>query len=181
MFPIAVVVHPCYWKFHVHGCQEVVRRELRWLVQVLFLLESLHTLWILGLLQEMYILGILVWREEERILQNHRPRPEWSYSSYQLLPCARTMRVRKLSQVDWFCTVIQSSEDILAGSVLGAHTRECTSCELTLFSILYPWSFLPRLVHYHSGLDWKLHTNLRLLLRNWADLRSEWFGIRVLC
>ena len=41
------------------------------------------------------------------------------------------------------------------------------SCEFTLFSILVFVRFL--------------HTSLRLLRRHWADLRSEWSGMKVLC
>ena len=84
------------FKLQVHGYKEVGRRELRWLVQLMFLLESLHTLWDCGSARRMYILSILEY------LQNHRPCPEWCCSTYQFPPCARTMRVRKLSQVDWF-------------------------------------------------------------------------------
>ena len=73
-----------------------------------------------------------------------------------------------------------------AGSVLGAHINEFTSCEFKLFGIsLFTFFYLlrtfPRLVLSHSALDRTLHTSLRLLHRYWPDLLSAWFGMRVVC
>ena len=70
-----------------------------------FFQEFMHKLWIVGLLAEVCVLGILGWD-----LQNRRPRQVWSCSSTQPIPSTRTKRVRKPLWIEQSRTVIRSLE-----------------------------------------------------------------------
>ena len=116
--------------FQVHGCQEVVGP---------FTVPP-------GIAAHALDLGSARGNEDSQhpwgeSSKNHRPRADWPCSSYQLLPCARTKRVRKtLVSLTGFCTMIRSSEDVLAicfqmsAVSLESVQKEFTSCEFTLFS-----------------------------------------------
>ena len=112
------------FRFQVRGCQILVWREIQWLVQQLFLQESLHKLWIVGLPRSVY--------SRHTGMASRRVR---SCISYQPIPGTRTMRVCKPLWIELSRTVIRSPDcffcKLFPDARHGENTKEFGSSEIT--------------------------------------------------
>ena len=90
----------------------------------MFFRDLLQRLWIVGLLEKACILGIMEWSA-----QNRRPRQLEFCSSYQLIPCAGTMRVHKRLS-DSHSKSWLFSRKLFPDTCLGENTKSFTSSDL---------------------------------------------------
>ena len=154
--------------------------ELQWLVQKLFHQDLMQRLWIVGLLGKVFVLCIMEWSG-----QNRRPRQVEFCGSYQLIPCAGTMRVRKVlvnrNVSDSDSKSWMFSFKLFPDTSLGEDTKSCTPCDFTLVvttPLVTDSFFLVPFLPLSSRI---VHTNSKLLRQYWADLQNEWFETRARC
>ena len=120
------------FQVQVHGCQEVVRREYRRLVKLLFHLELLHGLWVCTWVQKLSA----CWSETSKAIVHVLNGLEAHAIICRLRERCKLAHFRKLTGLD----AIRSSPDfpvICYQTPTGAleHILKNNSCEFALFSI----------------------------------------------
>ena len=139
------------------------------MVQLLFLLESLHTLWILGLPEEMCIIGMLVGEISKTIV--HVRNGLVAHTSFYPVPeRCEFANFRELTGWTWYKVLKTFSQSF----------SRCSFCPWSAYRRVHSANFVRSFPFSPAALDRTLHTSLRLLLswftewmiRNQSSVRS---------
>ena len=119
----------------------------------------------------------------ESTAQNCRPCQVWFWSSNQLQPDARKLRLRMPLWIE-----LSQSPECFSANCFQMQVLEKIPKVLLLENshlIIHLWSRLSFqevfLVPFHPLSNRIVHTYSKLLRRYWAPFQNEWFGISVLC